>query len=69
VIWRSSALECPNVGHYWAVLVVFRLGVHDCSRVFFLLEKRLSECVQGDRKIFGIRMPGSWTLRGDIGIF
>ncbi|MHA1672925.1 MAG: hypothetical protein ACTSYI_04805 [Promethearchaeota archaeon] len=69
MIWRSSALECPNVGHYWAVLSVFRLGVHDCSRVFICWKKGCRSIVQGDRKIFGIRMPGGWTLRGGIGIF
>jgi len=32
VILRSSALECPDIGHCGAVLEFFRLGVHEFSR-------------------------------------
>ncbi len=31
VIIKSSALECPDVEHCWAVLEFFRLGVHEFS--------------------------------------
>ena len=62
MILRSSALECPYVGHYWAVLVFFRLGVHDCSREFFFFGWK-----KGCRSMFRVIVRSSGLECPEVG--